>query len=184
MSIVADAADGTDGVMQLVLAYGRYRMVRVPNRPSRPKTITIPTARRKVCARPSRPANARGLFGKPDRLAPTCRRSDALPIHCARSAMISCTQAATADVLGRVAPVVGISGFKGCRGLEMRSPRRWPRARSRPCAAAASGVPAAACVTLRGRIQKPAKDTRSGQLELVPKRMLRPALLFGDWCER
>ena len=42
-------------------------IVRVPNRPSRPKTISIPSVRRKVCARRSRPASARGLFGQPDR---------------------------------------------------------------------------------------------------------------------
>ena len=43
-------------------------IVRVPNRPSRPKTISIPSVRRKVCARRSRPASARGFFGQPDRL--------------------------------------------------------------------------------------------------------------------
>ena len=43
-------------------------IVRVPNRPSRPKTISIPSARREVCARRSRPATARGFFGQPDRL--------------------------------------------------------------------------------------------------------------------
>jgi hypothetical protein len=92
-SVVADAADGADGVIQLVLAYGRYPDVRVPNRPSRSKTISFPSARRKVCARRSRPASARGLFGQPDRLAPTCKRSDALPVHCVLSAMISRTWA-------------------------------------------------------------------------------------------
>jgi hypothetical protein len=33
--------------------------VRVPNRPSRPKTFSIPSVRRKVCARRSRTASAR-----------------------------------------------------------------------------------------------------------------------------
>jgi hypothetical protein len=79
-------------------------IVRVPNRPSRPKTISIPSVRRKVCARRSRPASARGLFGQPDRFptmglpaarVPASKRSDALPVHCARSAIISRTRAAT-----------------------------------------------------------------------------------------
>jgi hypothetical protein len=37
---------------------------------------------------------------------------------------------------------------------------------------------------MRGRIQKRAKDVRSCELELSPKRILRPALPFGDWPER
>ena len=40
-------------------------MMRVPARPSRPKVISIPSARRGVCARRSRPASARGDFGHP-----------------------------------------------------------------------------------------------------------------------
>jgi|SRR6516164_7574192 len=91
MSIGADAADGADGVMQLVSPMAVILIVRVPNRPSRPKAISIPTVRKKVCARRSRPARARGLFGQPVRLVPTCKRSDALPVHCARSAMSSRT---------------------------------------------------------------------------------------------
>jgi hypothetical protein len=88
MSIVADAAAGcADDVRVLVL------IVRVPNRPSRSKTILIPSVRRKVCARRDGPVSARGLFGQPYRLMPTCKSSDALPVHFARSAMISHTQA-------------------------------------------------------------------------------------------
>src|SRR5262249_23953053 len=73
-------------------------IVRIPNRPSRPKTISTPSMRRKLCARRNRPASARGLLGQPDRLAPGCKRSDALPLHCALSAMISRTSAATGSV--------------------------------------------------------------------------------------
>jgi hypothetical protein len=40
-------------------------MMRVPARPSRPKVISIPSARRGVCTRRSRPARARGDFGHP-----------------------------------------------------------------------------------------------------------------------
>jgi hypothetical protein len=40
-------------------------MIRVPARPSRPKLISIPSARSGVCARRSRPARARGDFGHP-----------------------------------------------------------------------------------------------------------------------
>src|SRR5262249_50203497 len=95
ISIVADAADGADDVMESVLTLAVILIVRIPNRPSRPKTISILSVRRKLCARRSRPASARGLFGQPDRLAPICKRSDALPLHCALSAMISRTSAAT-----------------------------------------------------------------------------------------
>src|SRR3954454_4659135 len=115
-------------------------MVRVPNRPSRPKTISIPSARSGVCARRSRPASARGLFGQPDRvqaaialpptLMPTCKRSDALPVHCARSAMSSRTWAATVvgfdNGLDRIAPVVRISGLEGALGAKSRFAGRDP----------------------------------------------------------
>jgi hypothetical protein len=100
--MVANTADGADGVvppMAVIL------MVRVPNRPSRPKTISIPSARSGVWARRSRPASARGFFGQPDpvqaaisiaaNIDAELQKSDALPVHCARSAMSSRTWAAT-----------------------------------------------------------------------------------------
>src|SRR4029077_14338194 len=97
--MVADTADGSDGVVGSVLAYGRY-----PNGPRSQPPLAAeddlnPSARR------SRPASARGLFGQPERvqaaialpptLTPTCKRSDALPVQCSRSAMSSSTRAAT-----------------------------------------------------------------------------------------
>src|SRR6478752_5806776 len=36
---------------------------------------------------------------------------------------------------------------------------------------------------MRGRVEERAKNARSGELELPPKRMLRPALMFGNRCE-
>src|SRR6266540_1551410 len=36
---------------------------------------------------------------------------------------------------------------------------------------------------MRGRIEERAKDARSCELELPPKRILRPALPFGNWCK-
>ena len=50
-------------------------IVRVPNRRSRPMTISIPSVR-----------------------TPFCKRSDALPLYCALSAMISRTTAATGSL--------------------------------------------------------------------------------------
>ena len=52
--------------------------------------------------------------GAPATLVPARKSLDALPAHCALSTMISRTRP-TVD-LDRVAPVVGISGFKGARG--------------------------------------------------------------------
>jgi hypothetical protein len=43
----------------------RIVIVRVPARPARPKVISMPSARRKVCARRNRPASSLGLFGQP-----------------------------------------------------------------------------------------------------------------------
>jgi hypothetical protein len=73
-------------------------MIRVPARPSRPKVISIPSARRGVCARRSRPARARGDFGQPPPVrdasspegwAATRNRSEAFPVQMVRSAMMS-----------------------------------------------------------------------------------------------
>jgi hypothetical protein len=36
---------------------------------------------------------------------------------------------------------------------------------------------------MHGRIEERAKDLRSRELELSPKRSLRPALPFGNRCE-
>jgi hypothetical protein len=100
-----DTADGADGVVGLVLAHGRYR-----DGPGSQPSLAAedhlnPERAKRVCARRSRPASARAFFGQPDRvqaaiglppmLMPTCKRSDALPVHCARSAMSSRTWAAT-----------------------------------------------------------------------------------------
>src|SRR5262249_22220775 len=103
--MLADTADGADGVVGSVLVLGRY-----PDGPrSQPPLaaeddLNPKRAKRGLC--PTQPAaSARGLFGQPDRvqaaialpptLMPTCKRSDALPVHCARSAMSSRTWAAT-----------------------------------------------------------------------------------------
>ena len=74
----------------------------LPVRPSRAKAISIPRARRNVCARRRRPASARGFFGQaavPLEVSllsvPARRRSAALHIHDLRPAMISRTHAAT-----------------------------------------------------------------------------------------
>ncbi len=52
-------------------------MMRVPDRPSRPKAISIPKVRRNVWARRSRPASARGLLGQPPLLGGNPCRSGA-----------------------------------------------------------------------------------------------------------
>ena len=79
-------------------------IVLVPARPSRLKTISMPSERNPGCARRSRPASARGLFDKPVLLLemppleyspPKQRRSAAVPIQVFRWAMISRTQLAT-----------------------------------------------------------------------------------------
>ena len=110
-------------------------IVRVPKRPSRPKTISIPSVRGKVCTRRSRPASARGVFGQPDRSAimglpatwvPASKRSDALPVHRARSAMISRTRAAT----GSASTMLSIASRACiCGGFNLPAGRNAPRAK-------------------------------------------------------
>jgi hypothetical protein len=52
---MADATDGADGMLALVLTL----IILVPVRPSRENVISMPSVRRNVCARRSRPASAR-----------------------------------------------------------------------------------------------------------------------------
>src|SRR5215470_3063114 len=75
----------------------------VPARPSRPKAMWMPSTRRNVCARRNRLASSRGLLGQaaaalgrpgPARAAPARNRSEALPVHVLRFAIISRTRAA------------------------------------------------------------------------------------------
>jgi hypothetical protein len=81
----------------------RIRITLLPDRPSRPNAISIPSARRNVCARRKWPARARGFFAQPVpsfgirsllRSTLTRRRSAALPVQEGRSLMNSRTQAA------------------------------------------------------------------------------------------
>ena len=71
-------------------------IILVPVRPSRENVISIPKLRRNVCARRNRPASARGFLIPAPPVETSSRalcayrriRSDALPIHMFRSAMM------------------------------------------------------------------------------------------------
>lgn len=64
---VAKSADGADAadVPSSVLKPEVMLTVRVPAHPSRLKQISMPSMRRNVCARHSRPASALGVLGQP-----------------------------------------------------------------------------------------------------------------------
>ena len=78
-------------------------IILVPVRPSRENVMSIPSVRRNVCARRSRPASARGFLADPvppevaagALSAHNRMRSDALPVHMVRSAMSARRQLAT-----------------------------------------------------------------------------------------
>ena len=84
------------------LAFVVTLIILVPVRPSRENVISMPSLRRNVCARRSRPASARGFFthaGPPEMSsralsAHNRNRSDALPVQVVRSIMIARTQVA------------------------------------------------------------------------------------------
>jgi hypothetical protein len=75
-------------------------IILVPIRPSREKEISIPSVRRNVCARRSRPASARGFFAQSVPLASRARsahkrrRSEALPVHTVWSTIMARTHVA------------------------------------------------------------------------------------------
>src|SRR5262249_41355759 len=88
------------------------------------------------------------------------------------------------NVLDRVAPVVGISGFEGAGGskgtLAGCGPKREVSHARQPLEADMRQHAEPMC----GRIEDRAEDVRPCELELSPQRMLRPALPFGNRCER
>src|SRR5262245_65215334 len=89
-------------------------IIRLPVRPSRLKAISMPTVLRNVWQRRNRPARAGGLLGHPAVLTRTSspaaiwarRRSEALPDHVPRTAMISRTKAATGSA--SMAPSIAV----------------------------------------------------------------------------
>ena len=120
-------------------------MVRVPNRPSRPNTMSIPSVRSNVCTRRSPPARARGSLASPTGPQPwDCRppgrrrppgkgRMRFSSIRPLRSishdlAHTGCHRIGVDDGFDRLAPVVETSGFEDARGakgaLTDRGPER------------------------------------------------------------
>ena len=129
MSIVADAADGADGVMGLVLTYGRYPdcprsqppLAAEDNlNPERAEQGLCPAQPASECAGvlwPARPVPNHGIAGN--------MGAGLQKVGCASRPLRSVGhdlahtgrhRVGVDDVLDRVAPVVGISGFEGARG--------------------------------------------------------------------
>jgi hypothetical protein len=102
--MVADTADGADGVVGSVLARGRYSDGPRSRPPLAAEDDLNPQCAEKGLG-PAQPAGeCAGVFGQPERLptmglpatlAPASRRSEALPAHCGRSDIVSRTRAAT-----------------------------------------------------------------------------------------
>src|SRR5215831_19460456 len=120
MSIVADAADGADGVMQLVLAYGRYRDCACSEPPLAAEGNFNPKCTEEgLC--PAQPAGQRARALWPARPV----GADLQKIGCASPPLRSVGYdvahkgrhwIGVDDILNRVAPAVRISGFEGACG--------------------------------------------------------------------
>ena len=155
--VIADDADGADG------ADGIFDRRTHPDHPASGSAFTtegnFDAQRPKERLRATQAAGERaGIFwpagAAPSRCrhcrrsAPARRRSEALPVHELRSAMISRTQAATgsASIMPRSRPC-GLPHRRArrCRQATALFRRPWPRARSRPSAAAVRGECRAVC---------------------------------------
>src|SRR6516165_12359740 len=120
MSIVADAADGADGVMQLVLAYGRYRDCACSEPPLAAEGNFNPKcAEEGLCPAQSAGQRARALW--PARPV----GAELQKVGCASRPLRPFSHdlaykgrhgVGVDHVLDRVASVVGVSGFEGARG--------------------------------------------------------------------
>ncbi len=93
LDALADGADGVDGRGTPLSGRLVIWMVRVRARPARSNSISMPTWRRNVAARRSRPDRARGVAGQVlalVSLSPTSssrapRSSEAVPVHTVRT---------------------------------------------------------------------------------------------------
>jgi hypothetical protein len=168
-------------------------IVRVPARPSRLKPISMPSVRRNVCARRSRPASDLGVLGQSallreasllTRSAVARRRSEAVPVHVMRSAMRSRTQTATRSLsmtLPDGGPAVRLIGAQEgasgpeccfachCPKREIGHPRQSLGANVRQLAQA-----------MRRSVEQGTQDARPRGLEFAPEVVLRAPLLRGD----
>src|SRR5262245_15250323 len=141
MSIVADAADAADGVIQLVLAYGPYRDYARSEPPLAAEgNFNANCAEEGLC--PAQPAGECAGTLRPARPV----GADLQKVRCASRPLRSVGHdlahkgrhgIGVDDVLDRGGPVVRINGFEGARGSKCALAGCGPRVRSQPCAATA-----------------------------------------------
>ena len=124
--MVADAADGADGVVDSVLPMAVILIVRVPEPPLAAEDNLNPKcAEQGLCPAQSASECAGALW--PARPAPLAANigADLQKVRCASRPLRSVGHelahtgrhwVGVDDILDRVAPVVGISGFEGARG--------------------------------------------------------------------
>src|SRR6478752_7298897 len=191
--MVADTADGADGVVGSVLAHGGY-----PDGPRSQPPLAAEDDLNPECAEdglgPAQPASECAGVLWPARPDPsghsTAANIDAelqkvgCGSHPLRSvghelAHMGRDRIGVDDVLDRVAPVIVISGFKGARGSKCAlagcGPEREISHARQPLEPLEAYMRQHA-YSMRGRIEERPKNVRSGELELPPKRRLRPAL--------
>ncbi len=178
----ADGADDADGCAPPVsgeagLPVVVMRMIRVRARPSRSKPMSMPILRRKVAARRSRPASARGLSGQvfdlatrsPAISARAPRSSEAVPVHSVRvghhGAHGGGDRIGVDHAFHRLVAIAAIGRPERARGPERGFAGRRPQARSPPCAAACR----AWCAATRPGPSPPHRAARRGCAGVRPR---------------
>src|SRR5215471_6928138 len=193
----ADGADGADGAVGSALAHGRY-----PDGPGSPPPLAAEhnlnpkRAKRGLC--PTQPASecpGTPWPARPNPSGPSIAaniHADPQKVGCASRPLRSVGHelahigrygVGVDDVLDRVAPVIIISGFKGTRGSKCALAGCGPEREISHARQAPEAYMRQHAYSMRGRIEERAKNMRSGELELPPKRSLRPVLSFGNWSE-
>ena len=170
-------------------------MVRVRARPSRPKPISMPILRKKVAARRSRPASARGpsgqnldlatrsprpLQGRPEGSRQFPSTPSALPSRRARrwrsGRRRSRPPPPRRDCHNRPT--------RRCRRATAPSRTPSPTARNPPCAAASPAGLRKALEALHHGVEQHTKDPRALRVERGPEFLLRAAAFFRDRLQR
>src|SRR6516162_7184412 len=195
--MVADTADGSDGVGGSGLAHGRYPDCPRSQPPLAAEDDLNPKrAKRGLC--PTQPASECAGTPWPARPDPSGHSTaanidaDLQKVGCAsrplRSvghelAHVGRYRVGVDDALDRVAPVIVISGFKRARGSKCALAGCGPEREISHAQQPPEAYMRQHAYSMRGRIEERAKNTRACEVKLPPKRSFRPALSFGNRCE-
>jgi hypothetical protein len=193
--VVANRADGADGADSPGFSTAELSLiVRVPARPFRLKVISMPSIRRNVCARRSRPASAPGIFWPARAFFPDIVtgkivgsmekvRGHSHPTAAFRHefADANCYRVRLDDAFDCGFAVRIINVRKSACGPQHCSASHCPQGEVGHSRQARETNTRQGLQATHGRVKQGAQDAGSRNLELVPKLVLGAPLMLTNW---